>query len=153
MPQQNIYDVQRPDDFFHSPCIVLAASGMVVEGTTSFGLVKRWLQQKGSAIFTVGYMDPDSPGYRITSARRGTTIQLTDSLAAQTVECDIVPFRFSAHSRREELLSIVDSLKPRRVILVHGDEEAIHWMGSSILESYPFMKVYTAEIAKEIVLS
>ncbi len=67
LPQRNIFDVQRPEDFFRSPCIVLAASGMVVERTTSFGLTKRWLQQKGSAIFTVGYMDPNTPGYRLVS--------------------------------------------------------------------------------------
>jgi Cft2 family RNA processing exonuclease len=150
LPQQNIFDVQRPDDFFMSPCIVLAASGMVVERTTSFGLAKRWLSQKGSAIFTVGYMDPNTPGYRIVSARRGDMLSLTDAHAPQKVECDIVPFRFSAHSRREELLSIVDRLRPNRVILVHGDEPAIHWMGNAILEAYPATKVHTAEIGKEI---
>jgi cleavage and polyadenylation specificity factor subunit 3 len=153
VPQQNIFDVQRPEDFFRSPCIVLASSGMVVEETTSFGLTKRWLQQKGSAIFTVGYMDPSTPGYRLVSSRRGMDIQLTDTQAMQTVECEIIPFRFSAHSRREELLSIVDSLHPSRVILVHGDEAAIHWMGNAILNAYPAMKVHSAEIGKEIELS
>jgi cleavage and polyadenylation specificity factor subunit 3 len=153
LPQQNIFDVRRPDDFFRAPCIVLAASGMVVQGTTSFGLTKRWLQQKGSAIFTVGYMDPDTPGYRLVSARRGMSIQLTDTQPPQTVECDIIPFRFSAHSRREELVSIVDALTPARVILVHGDEAAINWMGNAILEAYPSMKVHIAELGREIEFS
>ncbi len=153
LPQQNIFDVQRSGDFFQAPCIVLAASGMVVEGTTSFGLTKRWLSQKGSAIFTVGYMDPSTPGYTLIAARRGGTIQLTQTLAPQTVECDIIPFRFSAHSRREELLSIVDALRPNRVILVHGDEAAINWMGSAVLDAFPATKVHIAEIGKEIEIS
>ena len=32
------------------------------------------------------------------------------------------------------MLKIVDKLKPDNVILIHGDEEALDWMGSSILK-------------------
>ena len=73
--------------------------------------------------------------------------------AARTVVCGIEAFRFSAHSRREELLSIVTKLRPKRVILVHGDEEAIHWMGNAILGTNPSIKVHSAEIEKEISIS
>jgi cleavage and polyadenylation specificity factor subunit 3 len=153
MPQENIFDVQRSDDFFRGPCIVLAASGMVVEGTTSFALAKRWLQQKGSAIFTVGYMDPETPGYRLVQAKHGGSVQLTNTDTVRPVVCGIESFRFSAHSRREDLLSIVAALRPSRVILVHGDETAIAWMGNAILEAHPGMKVHSAEIEKEINIS
>ncbi|MGE5315446.1 MAG: MBL fold metallo-hydrolase [Acidobacteriota bacterium] len=152
-PQESIFEIQRSDDLFRTPSIVLVSSGMVVEGTTSFTLTKRWLQQKGSAIFTVGYMDPETPGYRLLSARLGSMVRLTESDEPRPVLCDIVPFRFSAHGRREDLLSIVSSLMPKRVILVHGEESAVHWMGNAILEAYPDMKVHAAEIGKEIPLS
>jgi predicted metal-dependent RNase len=48
------------------------------------------------------------------------------------------------------LLKIVDKLKPDNVILTHGDEEALDWMGSSILKKYKNIKVQTAAIGKEI---
>jgi cleavage and polyadenylation specificity factor subunit 3 len=152
-PQGNIFDVQRVDDFFRTPCIVLASSGMVIEGTTSFSLTKRWLQQKGSAIFTVGYMDPETPGYRLISAHTGESIQLTVTDGPRRVECGIEAFRFSAHSRRENLLAIVSKLRPKRVILVHGEESAIHWMGNAILAAHPAIKVHSAELEKEILIS
>ncbi|HLP17068.1 MAG TPA: MBL fold metallo-hydrolase [Bacteroidota bacterium] len=153
IPQENIFDVQRADDFFRRPCIVLTSSGMVVEGTMSFALAKRWLHQKGSAIFTVGYMDPDTPGYRLVTAKQGDTIRLTETDEFRHVDCTLEPFRFSAHSRREDLLSIVSRLNPKRVILVHGKEEAVHWLGNAILSTYPGTRVYSAEIEKEITIS
>ncbi|HEY6437388.1 MAG TPA: MBL fold metallo-hydrolase RNA specificity domain-containing protein, partial [Ignavibacteriaceae bacterium] len=102
-------------------------------------------------IFTVGYMDPSTPGHIIANARRGDKIQLTERDSKIEVKCEVKNFRFSAHSKREELVSLVKKLKPDIVILVHGDKEAINWMGASILKQYPGKKVYAAENFKEII--
>ncbi|MCK7527289.1 MAG: hypothetical protein MZV64_61630 [Ignavibacteriales bacterium] len=59
-------------------------------------------------------------------------------------------FRFSAHSKREELIEIVKKLKPEKVILVHGDEAAIGWVGNKILKEFKDARVFQAEIGKEI---
>ena len=123
---------------------------MIIESTPSFNLTKRWLRQNGSAIFTVGYMDEKTPGYKIAEAKKGDKIQLTESDKKREVCCDIKNFNFSAHSNREELISIIDKLKPDNVILVHGDEEAINWMGNSTLKRYRGIKVYAASPGKEI---
>lgn len=150
--QKDYYEISSPEDFFKHPCIVLASSGMIIKGTTSFILAKRWIKQQGSAIFTTGYIDPDSPGYIISSAKKGDKIQLTDSDEKIKVDCDIMNFKFSAHSRREGLLKIVEKLKPENVILIHGEEKAIDWMGASILKRYKNIKVQTGLIGKEIQL-
>jgi Cft2 family RNA processing exonuclease len=144
IPQKNLNELKEFDDLFKFPSIVLASSGMMVESTNSFLLAKRWFQKKDSAIFTVGYMDPTTPGSKISKAKRGDKIQLTDRDNKIELKCEIKNFRFSAHSKREELISLVQKLNPETVILVHGDKDAINWMGASILKQYPKKKVYAA---------
>lgn len=150
IPQKDYYDISDPEEFFKHPCIVLASSGMMIKGTSSFVFAKRWLKQKDSAIFTVGYMDTNTPGYVIANSERGDKIRLTDFDEPTEVKCKINNFKFSAHARREDLLKIVDKLNPDNVILTHGDEEAIDWMGASILKKNKNIKVYTAITGKEI---
>ena len=151
IPQKNLNDLKDFDELFKFPSIVLASSGMMIESTYSYFLGKRWLSKKDSAIFTVGYMDPSTPGDKFAKARKGDKIQLNEREKALPVKCEIKNFRFSAHSKREELISIVKQLNPDKVVLVHGDPEAINWMGASILKQFPSKNVFAAENFKEIV--
>ena len=151
IPQKNLNELRKYDDLFKSPSIVLASSGMMIESTFSFLLAKQWLQKKDSAIFTVGYMDPSTPGSIISKAKRGDKIQVTDRDKKVEVKCEIKNFRLSAHSRREELVSLVKKINPDKVVLIHGDKEAIDWIGASILKQFPGKKVFAAENFKEII--
>ena len=151
IPQKNLFEVEDPNDFFKSPCIVLASSGMMIKGTASYNLAKRWIKQKSSAIFTAGYMEESTPGYKFASAAKGEKIKLSESEQEEEIKCTIKKFRFTAHSRREDLLEIIARLKPKNVILVHGDENAIDWVGSNILKEFRGIKVYKAEPGKLIV--
>ena len=150
IPQKDYYEISNPGEFFKHPCIVLASSGMMIKGTSSFVFAKRWLKQKDSAIFTVGYMDTETPGYIIANSERGDKIQLTEYDEKTEINCTIKNFKFSAHARREDLLKIVDKLKPDNVILTHGDEDALDWMGSSILKKHKNNKVHTAILGREL---
>jgi len=151
IPQKNLNELTDFDDLFKFPSVVLASSGMMVESTNSFLLAKRWLHKKDSAIFTVGYMDPSTPGSIISKARREDKIQLTEWDKKVEVKCEIKNFRFSAHSKREELVSLVKKLNPDKVVLIHGDKEAIDWIGASILKHFPNKKVFAAVNFKEII--
>ena len=150
IPQKDYYDITNPEEFFKHPCIVLASSGMMIKNTASYNFAKRFLKQKDSAIFTVGYMDTESPGYVIANTEQGDKIQLTDYDELTEVKCSIRNFKFSAHARREDLLMIVEKLKPENVILTHGDEEAIDWIGSAILKKNKKINVRIAFTEKEI---
>jgi Cft2 family RNA processing exonuclease len=151
IPQKNLNELTDFDDLFKFPSVVLASSGMMVESTNSFLLAKRWLHKKDSAIFTVGYMDPSTPGSIISKARREDKIQLTEWDKKVEVKCEIKNFRFSAHSKREELVSLVKKLNPDKVVLIHGDKEAIDWIGASIIKQHQGKKVHAAENFKEII--
>ncbi len=150
IPQKDYYEISNTEEFFKHPCIVLASSGMLIKGTASYSYARRWLKQKDSAIFTVGYMDTNTPGYVIANAERGDKIELTELDEPVEVNCTIKNFKFSAHARRENLLSVVDKLKPDYVILIHGDEDALDWMGGSILKKHKNIKLQIALAGKEI---
>ncbi len=142
IPQKNVNEIGDLNLFFKNPSIVLASSGMMVQSTTSFELAKAWLAQKNSAIITVGYIDNETPGYKISRSKKGDLIDLTGIGNPINVKCDIFNFRFSAHSTREDLLAIVERLNPEKIIIVHGDENAIGWLGSAIIRKNPYKKVY-----------
>ncbi len=150
IPQKNIYEVENYHDFFKTPSIVLSSSGMMLERTTSYQLGKRWLAQNNSAIFTVGYFEESTPGYIFANSKKGEKIKPTAFDEPVEVKCSIKNFKFSAHSKREELLNIVAILNPQNVLLVHGDSLAINWIGANILKRNKRVKVYAAQKAKEI---
>ena len=134
--------------FFKEPSIVLAASGMMQEGTASYYLAQRWLRHSHFAICFVGYTDPRTPGYTVSHAERGTRIRFGSMKRDVPVRCRIERFRFSAHARREELLEIVRRLQPKHVVLTHGDEKAMSAFGELILQNFPDMKVSAPEVGK-----
>ncbi len=151
IPQKNLNDLNDFEDLFKFPSIVLASSGMMIENSNSFMLAKSWLLKKDSAIFTVGYMDPSTPGNIIAKSQRGDKIQLAEREKIIDVKCEIKNFRFSAHSKREELISLVSRLNPDKILLIHGDNEAIDWMGTSILRLFPGKKVFAADNFRKII--
>ncbi len=94
-------------------------------------------------------MEENTPGYIFSKAKKGAKIILKES--EKEVKCTIENFKFSAHSRREGIIKIAEKLKPEETILVHGDPPAIDWVGKTLLTKFKGMKVYSAEIGKEII--
>lgn len=148
IPQINFNEIDDLNYFRKNPGIVLASSGMILPGTPSYKFSKYWLNQKTFAIFIVGYVDEESPGYKISSSKKGDEIIFDDNI--QKVHCDIERFYFPSHAKREELLRIVDKSNPEKIILVHGEEEAQNWIGEKILSKHKSIKLYSAENGKSI---
>lgn len=140
-----IHDELMTAKYFRTPSIVLASSGMMIEGTTSFALAQRWLKEKNFGIFFVGYVDPTTPAYKVLNAKAGDVIKLSDTAEEIKVACEVQSFRFSSHSNREELIDIVNRLKPKTVILVHGEKEGFDWIGKEILTRFPKTRVILPE--------
>ena len=78
------------------------------------------------------------------------SIQLTERERKVEVKCEIKNFRFSAHSRHEEILSLVNTLDPSNILLVHGESDAVDWVGASILKNFPHKKVFACSLAREL---
>jgi cleavage and polyadenylation specificity factor subunit 3 len=150
-PQLNLLDVNDYNSFEKNPGIVLASSGMMLPGTTSYRLLDYWLRKENFAIYGVGYMYPETPGYKIITSKKGDEVQHSEFGGVYKVRCDINRFYFPSHSKREELLSVVQKTKPKEVILVHGDSSAKDWLGYNILTKYKQTRVYSAEINNQII--
>lgn len=150
--QIDLSEIQDYNQFKKEPGIVFASSGMMLEGTSSFKLADYWLKQNAFAVFIVGYMDENSPGFKLMNAKKGDEIILGEYSRPQKVNCKVERFYFPSHSKREDLLEIVKFTNPENIILVHGDHESKDWIGFNILRKYPHMKIYSAEINKQISL-
>ncbi len=162
-PKDRVADIEQSElprrdglfsgKFFREPSIVLAASGMMQDGTPSYFLAQRWLRLAHFTICFVGYTDPRTPGYIVSHAEQGTRIKFGSMRRDVPVRCKIERFRFSAHARREELLEIVRRLRPKKVVLTHGDERAIAAFGELIVETFPETQVSAPEVGKWYSLS
>lgn len=154
IPQLKLdYENLLNDKYFKVPSIVLAPSGMVFDGTPSFLLAQRWLKQKNFAIFFVGYLDPDSPGFKILHSKKNEVIKLTESAEEIKVMCEVDYFIFSSHSNREELINLVKITKPKILILVHGEPDGMIWIQTKVQEKLPNTKVIIPKLGEEYKIS
>ena len=127
---------------------MIAASGMMQEGTASYLLAQRWLRHENFAICFIGYTDPRTPGYAVQHAIRGKRVKFGSMKRDVPVRCRIERFRFSAHAKRDELIEIVNRLNPKQVLLTHGDIPAMNSFGDTLLKSFPGITVSAPEVGK-----
>jgi Cft2 family RNA processing exonuclease len=115
------------------PAVIVTTSGMMVENTPSAMIARELVQDNRHAVFFVGYLDPETLGYKLLHARKGDPLCFELHGPAQRVELDNrQSFTFSAHAHREDLCRLVERLAPKNVVFVHGDPEAIEWMNGSV---------------------
>jgi predicted metal-dependent RNase len=101
---------------------------MLLANTTSNLLAQRMLPVARHGVGFVGYLDPESPGYRVADAGEGGEVRLgatAEDGQLLPIVCGVRRFGFTAHSRASQLLQMVREMKPRRTMLVHGDRQAV----------------------------
>ena len=128
---------------FKAGRIYAISSGMMTEKTLSNSFARHVLSDPAQSLFFVGYADPLSPAGRIRSAQSGDMVQLSPEFPPQPLKCDIEQFNFSAHATRETLRAYVNKVRPKKVILVHGDEEAVEWFRSTLSADLPGSEILT----------
>lgn len=133
-------------------CIFALSSGMVTENTLSNIFVRRIIEDENQALFFVGYSDPESPGGKIRAAARGDMVTLNEKLPPVRLLCDVKEFNFSAHATRESLRDYAVRLKPKTILLVHGDEPALAWFQSELSRLLPDTGVLLPPLGKTVEL-
>lgn len=128
----SVGDVWNPEvrkKLLSKPCIIVATSGMMIENTPSSMIAMEMVKDERHGIFFVGYLDPDTLGYKVLNCNPGDVIEFTtDGEASEVKLSNIQRFHFSAHAPREDLVEVIERTKPKNVIYVHGDREAVEWM-------------------------
>lgn len=106
-----------------APACILSSSGMLTGGP-SVWYAARLASQPAASIFITGYQDEESPGRKLLdlAEHKNNTIELQGQQI--TVQCQVAKYSLSAHADGSELAGYAAALHPKRVALVHGDEEA-----------------------------
>ena len=133
-------------------CIFALSSGMMTERTLSNIFCRKVLGDANQSLFFVGYSDPESPGGRIRKAPQNEPVCLEKGLPPIPLRCHIEEFQFSGHASRESLRNYALLLKPRKVVLVHGDRPAIDWFQLALFKELPGTEVIVPEPGKSFKL-
>ncbi|WP_263787469.1 MBL fold metallo-hydrolase [Salinibacter grassmerensis] len=153
-PSDEVYDVDQERvpyeseakrEILEGPGIMVVSSGMMIEPTLSNVLARRIVENEDDAVLLVGHPAEGTPARRLQDAAAegdGAPVMLADGHGPQPVYCTVERFRFSGHSDRRDLLSLVDRMDPETVLLIHGDPEAKNWMAEHIKNGHPETEVH-----------
>jgi len=121
--------------------IYALSSGMMTEHTLSNIFAHKVLPDPSQYLFFVGYADPNSPGGRIRSARQGDHVVIDSKGVAIPFLCHREIFTLSAHAQRDDLLRYAIKVRPKTILLVHGDDPAIEWFRRELNSALPETRV------------
>ncbi|ABC46323.1 MBL fold metallo-hydrolase [Salinibacter ruber] len=139
------YESEAKREILEGPGIMVVSSGMMIEPTLSNVLARRMVENEDDAVLLVGHPAEGTPARRLQDAAvegDGAPVMLADGHGPQPVYCTVERFRFSGHSDRRELLSLVERMTPETVLLIHGDPDAKDWMAEHIKEAHPETEVH-----------
>jgi predicted metal-dependent RNase len=121
--------------------IYALSSGMMSEYTVSNDFAYHFIDNPKNAVLFVGYADPDSPGGHLRRAALGDEIRLHHAHPPVTLRADVEAFDFSGHATRDELVAYATRVRPRKLLLVHGDAPALQWMAQTLSAALPETEV------------
>lgn len=136
---------RRREITYQSRAIYLLSSGMMSEGTTSNSFAFRFIENAKNSVAFVGYTDPETPGYRLRTAAKGDQVILNRELPPSTLNARVESFDFSAHATREQLAAYAERLKPKKIVLVHGEVPAQTWFENRFRDTLPETEVILPE--------
>jgi len=111
------------------PAVVICTSGFGHAGA-SLRLLADWAEdENNSVLLTSGYLPPDSPLKFAKEERR-----FRNNGDEISVNAEIEQIELSGHADQLELVQMVEKLKPKRTILVHGDIEQAQALSEKIEE-------------------
>ncbi len=121
--------------------LFVLTAGMLTENTAAHDLAVRLMADERHAVCFVGYADPDTPGGRLKASRPGRPFHFSQTVGEVVRRCEVLDFDLTAHAYREELVDFVGEVRPRAVVLGHGDAEARAWVAAALRRRYPRLRV------------
>jgi hypothetical protein len=108
-----IEDFREP----HGPCVVIAAPGMLQSGF-SRQLFDRWCEDGRNGVILAGYSTENTLARRL-EANPAEVDTLSNRRVPRRMGIDRISF--SAHADYRQTSAFLDALRPRAVVLVHGE--------------------------------
>ena len=136
------------------PCCIVASSGMLVGGMSSY-YAGHLVQDAKNLIAITGYQAEGTPG-RALARKRVWTL---DDGTSVNVACKVKSYSLSAHADSKELTGLVQQVQPRghalrsgakqalsvKLFLVHGDDAAREALAASVRSAVPNVDVTLPE--------
>ena len=133
------------------PCCIVASSGMLVGGMSSY-YAEHLAGDPKNLIALTGYQSEGTAGRALLDlAEAGESTDQMWKLnndVSVPVKCQVERYSLSAHADSKELLALVEKVQPRKLFLVHGDAEARGGLFKSVCEAFPSIDVKLPENGK-----
>lgn len=130
------------------PCVIIASSGMLVGGRSS-SYAKHLATNPKNLITLTGYQAKGTPGRELWDwVEAGRPPDRMWQLKAQepvSVKCQVKKYSLSAHADSDELMGLVAKVQPRKLFLVHGDDDDRKKLAESVREKYQDIDVKLPE--------
>jgi Cft2 family RNA processing exonuclease len=125
---------RRVREIAGGPSIFVLSSGMMFEHTASNRVAQLLVGDSRNAVFLVGFAREDSPAARLLVAAHAgdEEVVLDSAVGPQPLACRVDRYRLTGHSHRRDLLELVARLAPRRVLVVHGEQDSREWLADNI---------------------
>ncbi|MDE0084759.1 MAG: MBL fold metallo-hydrolase [Candidatus Poribacteria bacterium] len=127
-----------------TPKCIIASSGMLTGGASVF-YARGLAAHEKNAIFLSGYQDAESPGRKLQQLQSGDTLNFADGTAVG-VKCRVERFHLSAHSDQGQLISVIKTINPKSIALVHGEEVALKALREKLINKYPVLCPYNKQV-------
>jgi Cft2 family RNA processing exonuclease len=112
---KHVREIERINEI-EEPAIVICTPGFGHAGA-SLNLLNKWAEiEENTIIVTSGYLPPDSP---LKLAKDRHYVKIDGE--RYPVQAKITQIELSGHADQLELVELVQHLKPKKAILVHGD--------------------------------
>ena len=128
------YEELSKAPFFSTPSIVLASSGMMHPQTTSHKLAMQWMQKSTCGILFNGWQEPDSPGYALSKSELGKPFLFSGHRIER--KCAVKNIRMSAHARKRDVLSLIQDIRPKTLVLIHGETVSCEAIASEAMDMF-----------------
>ena len=122
----------------HSPCIVLATSGML-NGGPVMEYFRNWAADDRNTLCFVGYQAEGTLGRRLQKGFGEVPMHVDGRTEIVKIGCEMVTIDgFSGHSDRKQLIDFIDQMspKPKTVICHHGDYHKCNELGLSLRDKF-----------------
>ncbi len=150
LPRENFFEIQAVHDRFHvveealrQPTIIVTTSGMLAGGP-AVEYARALLSEPRNRMAFTGYQDEGNPGYSLmTLAREGAGSRRVLVANEEGEPVEIVAaapaalFQLSAHADQSGLAASAMSVRPRQIVLVHGDREKQERLGERLRGDVP----------------
>ncbi|MCW4006289.1 MAG: MBL fold metallo-hydrolase [Candidatus Bathyarchaeota archaeon] len=114
---KHVKNLERTSEI-QEPAIVICTSGFGHAGA-SLNLLMQWAEvDYNTIILTSGYLPPDSP---MKAAKENRHFKVNGE--SFTLQADITQIELSGHADQTQLTKLVEKLKPKKTLLIHGDIE------------------------------